>query len=288
MNFNLTIIKGLSIQTLIIIVIIILALCGGLYYYLYMRNRPKEDVPMTAEEHEYEAQSKDLENAAEDEVPLNSLKDATLETNLDDGDSDTDSDSGNPESIKMDIQDKNGGQENFANSDNSDNSGNSDKGESKVFFDIKIDEQPRGRVVMQLYDSEVPRTAKNFRELAKSKKYQYCPFHRIIKDFMIQGGDFTNKNGTGGMSIYGEKFEDENLKLKHTKPGLLSMANSGPNTNGSQFFITTVATPHLDGKHVVFGEVVEGIEIVKLLESQPTDENDSPSKACIISDCGLI
>ena len=292
MNLNLSIIKGISIKTMIIIVIVILAICGGLYYYLYMRNRtsttgakaPSSELEMTQEELEFEANSKNLEDAIEDEVSLNSLKDA--KPGDDDQDlTDIDEDANNSNELRMNITDKNSGQENF-----SDGSGNSssDKGEAKVFFDIKVDEKPRGRIVMKLYDSEVPKTAKNFRELARTKKYQYCPFHRVIKDFMIQGGDFTNKNGTGGMSIYGEKFDDENLTLKHTKPGLLSMANSGPNTNGSQFFITTVPTPHLDGKHVVFGEVEQGMEIVKLLENHPTDENDSPSKACIIADCGLI
>ncbi|XP_034083494.1 peptidyl-prolyl cis-trans isomerase D [Gymnodraco acuticeps] len=166
----------------------------------------------------------------------------------------------------------------------------------RVFFDVDIGGERAGRLVLELFADIVPKTAENFRALCTGEKgigkstgkplhFKGCPFHRIIKKFMIQGGDFSNQNGTGGESIYGEKFEDENFHYIHDKPGLLSMANSGPDTNGSQFFITTVATPHLDGKHVVFGQVLKGMGIVKLLESLDTTE-DAPEKPCVIGDCG--
>jgi peptidyl-prolyl isomerase F (cyclophilin D) len=160
----------------------------------------------------------------------------------------------------------------------------------RVFLDVTADGESLGRIEIELRSDIVPKTAENFRALCTGELgygYKGSTFHRVIPDFMCQGGDFTNHNGTGGKSIYGEKFQDENFTLKHTGPGILSMANAGPNTNGSQFFLCTIKTDWLDGKHVVFGSVVVGMDVVQKIESLGS-RSGSTSQRIEIADCGQL
>eukprot|EP01062_Namystynia_karyoxenos_P022314 TRINITY_DN1854_c0_g1_i8.p1 TRINITY_DN1854_c0_g1~~TRINITY_DN1854_c0_g1_i8.p1 ORF type:complete len:214 (+),score=86.12 TRINITY_DN1854_c0_g1_i8:83-643(+) len=160
----------------------------------------------------------------------------------------------------------------------------------KVFFDITMGGVEAGRITIGLFGNAVPKTAENFKELAAGSKgfgYEGSIFHRVIRNFMIQGGDFTNHDGTGGKSIYGEKFPDENFDIKHFV-GCLSMANAGPDSNGSQFFITTADTHWLDGRHVVFGKVLDGMNLVKKIERSATNAQDKPLKEVKVIRSGVL
>jgi peptidyl-prolyl isomerase H (cyclophilin H) len=161
-------------------------------------------------------------------------------------------------------------------------------------MDINIGETPAGRMKMELFSDIVPKTAENFRQLctgehrvnSRPQGYKNATFHRVVRDFMVQGGDFIKGDGTGSFSIHGDKFPDENFEVKHTGPGLLSMANSGPDTNGCQFFITTAPCDFLDGKHVVFGKVIDGLLTLRKIENVPTGPNNRPKLAVKITECG--
>ncbi|KAJ2747748.1 Peptidyl-prolyl cis-trans isomerase-like 1 [Coemansia sp. BCRC 34301] len=163
-----------------------------------------------------------------------------------------------------------------------------------VFFDIKIGGKDAGRIKMELYANKVPKTAENFRQLCTGEHkvngmpqgYKNCSFHRVIPGFMAQSGDFVKGNGSGRLSIYGDKFEDESFEEKHTCPGLLSMANSGPNSNGCQFFLTLDEAPWLDNKHVVFGKLIDGLLTLRKIESVPIGPENKPTLPVIISECG--
>ncbi|CCW64378.1 unnamed protein product [Phytomonas sp. EM1] len=169
------------------------------------------------------------------------------------------------------------------------------------WFDVTIGGKPlKERIIMELFDDVTPKTCENFRKLCLGNDgktlegsnipmtYKGTIFHRVISGFMIQGGDYTNHNGTGGASIYGEKFPDENFEVACEKAGLLAMANAGPNTNGSQFFITAAPCPHLTGRHVVFGRVVRGMNSVRAIEHIATGANDKPKEDCRIEGCGVL
>mmetsp|Transcript_764 Transcript_764/g.1034 ORF Transcript_764/g.1034 Transcript_764/m.1034 type:complete len:192 (+) Transcript_764:70-645(+) len=165
-----------------------------------------------------------------------------------------------------------------------------------VFFDIAIGNHHVGRIKMELFSDIVPKTAENFRQLCtgeyridgKPQGYKGCHFHRVWRNFMIQTGDFTSRDGQGNMSIYGTTFKDESFQLKHSSAGLLSMANSGADTNGSQFFITCAGADWLDGKHVVFGRVIEGLRVVRMIENVPVTPQNKPKIDVVITQCGQM
>ena len=162
------------------------------------------------------------------------------------------------------------------------------KNRPHVFFDISINNEVDGRIIFELFDDVVPYTVKNFLYMVENH-YKGSIFHRIIKDFMIQGGDYINGDGTGSNSLYGKRFKDENFHLKHDSKHLLSMANSGPDSNGCQFFITLNPTPHLDSKHVVFGKVISDPDnIINSLSNVIVNLNDKPATDCKIINCGIL
>lgn len=245
----------MNYKTIILIVLICAVIALGSYYgYKYFLN--KKNIQLINNENFTDNRDTNVVNTRSDNTGDNTNKETNKETNND----------------NIDINNT----------------------ELNPYFDISINGIHEGRIEIQLFDDIVPATCKNFRFLCskgifdKSKpSYQDSTFHRVIKDFMIQGGDFTHGDGTGGFSIYGDKFKDENFKLNHNQPGMLSMANSGPNTNSSQFFITTKETPWLDNKHVVFGIVLKGFDIVQKIENLETD-NDKPIYEVKIIKSGLL
>lgn len=251
---------GYKVQTIGIAFIGILALTICLYFYLSSKNKTVNNDVVNKND------------SSNNQQITTQTQDNTLSNNILPSDSQENFSEQN--NVQMNINEAQQG-----------NNMRAEKGD--VFMHISLDDKPLGSVLCRLYDN-TPKTNKNFRDLAQSGKYNNVMFHRVIKDFMIQGGDYENNDGTGGESIYGKTFEDENFDRKHDKPYLLSMANAGPNTNGSQFFVTTKEMPHLDNKHVVFGEVIDGKEVIDEIQNLQTDGQDKPVNKVMIHQAGVL